>query len=475
LATVGAVDFRRTTVAALAADVAARRVSARELAAAAIDLVDRLDPELNAFVAVDADAALAEAAALDERIAAGQEVGPLAGIPLAVKDLEDAAGFVTSHGSAAFASGPPATEDSPLVARLRAAGCVVVGKTNTPELGWKADTENPTFGPTRNPWDTDRSPGGSSGGSAAAVAGGLVPLATGSDGGGSIRIPSAVTGLTGFKPSLGRVPSGGSSAPDWPLLSTKGPMARTARDLALVLDAVVGPEPTDLASLPLPEASWSRSLDELHPPRAVVWAPTLGYASVDAEVLAVCEAAVRRLEEAGTAVEVVDRVFDEDPVLDWLRLSLVYCLRIVEPFHGTEVWDRLDPGLAGMLEWARASVSAVELVRAIDACHALNLALVEVFHRAPLLLTPTVAGQAPRVGEQGTIDGVPDPNWVRFTYPFNMTRSPAGTVCAGFTSDGMPVGLQVVGPQHADVAVLRALALLEEVLGLDPVAPFGHG
>src|SRR5690606_38223767 len=306
----GAVDFRRTTVAALAADVAARRVSARELTAAAIDLVDRLDPELNAFVAVDADAALAEAAAIDERIAAGQEVGPLAGIPLAVKDLEDACGFVTSHGSAAFASGQPATDDSPLVARLRAAGCVVVGKTNTPELGWKADTENPVFGATRNPWDTERSPGGSSGGSAAAVAGGLVPLATGSDGGGSIRIPSAVTGLTGFKPSLGRVPSGGAAPPDWPLLSTKGPMARTARDLALVLDAVVGPESTDLASLPLPEASWSRSLEDLHPPRAVVWSPTLGYAPVDAEVRAVCEAAVRRLEEAGTAVEVVDRVFD---------------------------------------------------------------------------------------------------------------------------------------------------------------------
>ncbi|MFO7279536.1 MAG: amidase family protein [Thermoanaerobacterales bacterium] len=470
-------DFRRTTVAALAADVAARRVSARELTAAAIDLVDRLDPELNAFVAVDADAALAEAAAIDERIAAGQEVGPLAGIPLAVKDLEDACGFVTSHGSAAFASGQPATDDSPLVARLRAAGCVVVGKTNTPELGWKADTENPVFGATRNPWDTERSPGGSSGGSAAAVAGGLVPLATGSDGGGSIRIPSAVTGLTGFKPSLGRVPSGGAAPPDWPLLSTKGPMARTARDLALVLDAVIGPEPTDLASLPLPEASWSRSLEDLHPPRAVVWSPTLGYAPVDAEVRAVCEAAVRRLEEAGTAVEVVDRVFDEDPVLDWLRLSLVYCLRILEPFHGTEVWDRLDPGLAGMLEWARTSVSAVDLVRAIDACHALNLALVDVFHRAPVLLTPTVAGQAPRVGAQaqGTIDGVPDPNWVRLTYPFNMTRSPAGTVCAGFTSDGLPVGLQVVGPQHADVAVLRTLALLEDILDLDPVAPFGLG
>ena len=155
-----------------------------------------------------------------------------------------------------------------------------------------------------NPWDTDQSQQVVRGSATRSPA---LPLATGSDGGGSIRIPSAVTGLTGFKPSLGRVPSGGAAPPDWPLLSTKGPMARTARDLALVLDAVVGPEPTDLASLPLPEASWSRSLEDLHPPRAVVWSPTLGYAPVDAEVRAVCEAAVRRLEEAGTAVEVVDR------------------------------------------------------------------------------------------------------------------------------------------------------------------------
>jgi aspartyl-tRNA(Asn)/glutamyl-tRNA(Gln) amidotransferase subunit A len=466
-------DFRDTSVAAIAADVTALRLSAREVVAAALDRIERYDGDLGAFVAVDADAALADAAAIDERIAAGEDVGPLAGVPLAVKDLEDAAGFVTTRGSVAFADGEPATADSPLVDRLRAAGCVVVGKTNTPELGWKSDTVNELFGATTSPWGDGRSAGGSSGGSAAALAAGLVPLATGSDGGGSIRIPAAVNGLTGVKPSLGRVPSGGDHPPDWPSLSGRGPMTRTVRDLALVLDAVVGPEATDLRSLPLPDASWSRSLADVHPPRKIAWSPTLGYAQPDREVLAVCEAAVGRLEDLGTEVVVVDEVFATDPVEDWLTLTAVYCLRTLDPFHDhAEVWGRVDPGLVAVMEWARSSVSAVRFVRAGDACHVLNLALVDLFHEAPLLLTPTVAGQTPRAGEQGTIDGEPDVNWVRFTYPFNMTRSPAGTVCAGFTADGMPVGLQVVGPQHADVAVLRAMAVLEDALAIDRVAPF---
>ena len=465
-------DFRHTTVADLAAQVGDRRLSAREVVAAALDRIDRLDGELGAFVTVDPEAALEEAATLDERIAAGEDVGPLAGVPLAVKDLEDAAGHVTSKGSVAFAGTAPAATDSPLVERLRAAGCVVVGKTNTPELGWKADTVNEAFGATRNPWSLERSPGGSSGGSAAALAAGLVPLATGSDGGGSIRIPAAVTGLTGFKPSAGRVPSGGTSPPDWPLLSTRGPMTVRARDLALALDVVVGPEPTDLSSLPLPDASWSRSLADLHPPRKVAWSPSLGYAGADREVLAVCEAAVGRLEALGTEVVLVDEVFPVDPVDDWLALVGVYCLRVLEQAGGDEeLWTTLDPGLAALMAWARSSVPATRFVEAADACHRLNLALVDLFHRAPLLLTPTVAGQTPRVGEPGTIDGAHEVNWVRYTYPFNMTRSPAGTVCAGFTSSGLPVGLQVIGPQHADVVVLRALALLEDALAVDRVAP----
>jgi aspartyl-tRNA(Asn)/glutamyl-tRNA(Gln) amidotransferase subunit A len=468
-------DFRTVTVAELAARVSERSMTASEVVASALDRIERLDGELGAFVAVDADAALAEAEAIDQRIAAGDDVGPLAGVPLAVKDLEDAAGYVTSRGSVAFAGDPPAAEDSPLVERLRAAGCVVVGKTNTPELGFKPDTVNELFGATHNPWAQGRSAGGSSGGSAAAIAAGLVPLATGSDGGGSIRIPAAVTGLTGLKPSLGRVPSGGDAPPDWPLLSTRGPITRRARDLALALDVVVGPEATDLSSLPLPDASWSRSLAELHPPRLVGWSPTLGYARPDSEVLAVCESAVRSLEAAGTEVVVVDRVFETDPIDDWLALTSTWCLRTLEHLAGDEMWGRIDPGLVAGMEWSRRSVTAPRFARALDGCHTLNLALVELFHRVPLLLTPTVAGQTPVIGEPGTIDGEPEPNWVRYTYPFNMTRSPAGTVCAGFTSDGMPVGLQVVGPQHADVAVLRLLTVLEDLLDLDAVAPFGGG
>lgn len=466
-------DFRQATVAQLAVQVSERELSARELVDAALERIDRLDGKLGAFVAVDEDAARAEAAVIDERIAEGEDVGPLAGVPIGVKDLEDALGFVTTHGSAAYLDDPPADRDSALVERLRAAGCVVVGKTNTPELGWKADTVNEPFGATRNPWSLERSPGGSSGGSAAALAAGLVPLATGSDGGGSIRIPSAVCGLSGYKPSLGRVPRGGDDPPAWTSLSTRGPMACRIRDAALALDTVVGPDPTDLCSLPMPEGSWSRSLETLRPPRKVGWSPTMGYAKVDSEVLKVCEAAVRRLEDLGTEVVLVDEVWPEDPVQEWLVLVGVYSLRTLGQFYGTDIWGSLDPGLVALMEWARSSVDPVQVVEAEDACHRFNLALVDLFHEMPLLLTPTVAGQTPRVGEPGTIDGEPDANWVRFTYPLNMTRSPAGTVCAGFTDDGMPVGLQVIGAQHADVAVLRLLALLEDDFAIDRLAPYG--
>ncbi|HEX5367108.1 MAG TPA: amidase family protein [Acidimicrobiales bacterium] len=468
-------DFRTTTVAALAERVTSRSVAAREVVEAALDRIERLDGQLGAFVAVDADAALAEARAIDGRLAAGEDVGPLAGVPVGVKDLEDAAGYVTSRGSALDAAGPPATGDSTLVERLRAAGCVVVGKTNTPEHGWKPDTVNLTFGATGNPWSPGRSVGGSSGGSAAAVAAGLVPLATGSDGGGSIRIPAAATGLTALKPSLGRVPSGGPVPPEWPGLSTRGVLTRQARDQALVLDAVVGPEPTDRTSLPLPEASWSRSLLDLHPPRRVAWSPTLGYGTTDGEVLRLCEAAVDQLAEAGTEVERLDTVFAEDPVEDWLVLVGVYCLRVLEPARADpDAWARVDPGLALLVDQA-ASLPAIRFARAADTGHLLNARLVEVFRGGQLLLTPTVAGQLPPLGGDGTIDGRDDANWVRYTYPFNMTGSPAGTVCVGFTSDGLPVGLQVVGPQHADVAVLRCLTFLEDLMGLEPLAPFGAG
>jgi aspartyl-tRNA(Asn)/glutamyl-tRNA(Gln) amidotransferase subunit A len=464
------------TVVELAHRVRTGQTSAREVVEHSLRQIEQHNRALNAFVAVDAARALAAADSVDGKVARGMDPGPLAGVPLAVKDLEDAAGYVTTHGSFAFADDPPAAADSLLVTRLVAAGCIVMGKTNTPELGWKADTDNALFGPTVNPWNPAHSPGGSSGGSAVAIAAGMVPLATGSDGGGSLRIPSSCCGLSAMKPSLGRVPSGGGSPPDWQHLSTKGPMARRLSDVVAALDVVVGPDPSDLRSLPRPEASWKAALEDPRPPRKVAWSPTLGYAEVDAEVLAVCERAVEVMASLGTEVVEVDTVFDRDPLDEWLTLSGTYNLRTLGDIRGNPMWDQIDPVLAMVIERA-ATTSALDLVRAEDACHRLNLRLVELFHDVRLLITPTMAAAPPprSLGGSGLINGTPEFNWVKFTYPFNMTRSPAASVCAGLTDSGLPVGLQLVGPQHADLVVLRSAAALEAAIGFDEVAPYPSG
>ncbi len=465
-------DFREHTVEDLAARVRTGEVSSRELTQAALDRIDALDGDIHAFVSVDPDRALADATLVDERIASGEDVGPLAGVPIGVKDLEDAVGFTTTNGSVLSADDAPAMADSIFVARLRAAGCVVVGKTNTPELGCKGDTSNGLGPPTVNPWNTSRSAGGSSGGSAAAVAAGMVPLATGSDGGGSIRIPAAICGLTGFKPSLGRVPVGGPTPPAWADLSAKGPITRRATDAAAVLDAVVGPHPTDLRSLPQPRRPWRPQVDEPHPPLRVVWSPDLGYGSVDPGVAEVCRAAVDRLDASGCEVAEVSLVFPEDPVGAWLTLTSASHLRTVGALVGTPDFDRLDPAVRFGVELAQ-TLSAVDVMVAGDLCHELNQTLTTLLADASFLLCPVIAGRVPEPWANGTIDGVEDPNWIKFTYPFNLTRSPCGTVPIGRTDDGVPVGLQVVGSHHADAAVLRMLAYLELAVGRDEVAPVG--
>jgi aspartyl-tRNA(Asn)/glutamyl-tRNA(Gln) amidotransferase subunit A len=465
-------DFRQEQLIALADRVGRREVSARELVDVALARIEAANPALNAFVAVDADQARADAREIDDRIVRGDDVGPLAGIPLAVKDTENAIGYRTSKGTRLLADAPPATSDSTLVERLRQAGCVVVGKTNTPELAWKADTDGPLLGRTGNPWSPVRSAGGSSGGSAAAIAAGMVPLATGSDGGGSLRIPASVCGLSVLKPSLGRIPVG-PGLPDWADLSSKGVMTRSITDAALVLDTVLGPDPNDLRSLPMPEQSWFDALGELHLPRKVLWSATLGYAVIDKEIREVCERAIADLEDAGVEVERIDDVFDEDPAVPWLTTALLANARTfaaLDPDGARR--GEIEPALADMIDWAKGASSPTSVLEVQDTAHRLNRRLVELLHRAPILLTPTVAGQTPVGDAFGTVHGIEDANWVRFTYPFNLTRSPAGSVCAGFTSDGMPVGLQVVGPQHGDVAVLRMLAALEDLLQVDTVCPF---
>lgn len=464
-------DFRGTSAADVAAAVRSGTTSAREQTQRALSAIDAYDDTIHAFVAVDPERALAEADDVDRRIAAGEDVGPLAGVPIGVKDLEDAIGYVTTQGSAMYADSAPATQDSFLVARLRAAGCVVVGKTNTPEFGWQGDTTNEIFPDTVNPWNPERSAGGSSGGAGAAVAAGMVPLATGSDGGGSIRIPSALNGLSGLKPSAGRVPLGGAEPSAWLNYSTPGPMARTIADVALALDCAVGFEPSDLQSLPASHAeSWYDSIDDIRPPHTVLWCPNLGYGTNDSEIDTVLRRAVDAIADAGVDVIELDRVFDEDPVMSWATVAYTGLRHTTMQWRDTPDWERITPGLRTMTDFV-ADVDGVTIMKALAQGHLLNYRLIEIFHRGAVLLCPTVAGQTGRPRHQGTVDGTESMSWVTYTPPFNMTGNPAGSVCAGFTDDGMPIGMQVVGPQHADVAVLRSIAWLEQLLDVDTVAP----
>jgi Asp-tRNA(Asn)/Glu-tRNA(Gln) amidotransferase A subunit family amidase len=435
----------------------------------ALDQISALNPIFNAFCAVDGERAMAEAGALDERIAGGRDPGPLAGMPIGVKDLEDAAGFVTTYGSPLRAQDPVAVADSALVARLRAAGCIVVGKTNTPEYGHKGVTDNPLFGTTANPWSRQHSPAGSSGGTAAAIAAGMVPLGTGSDGGGSIRLPASACGQSGIKTSQGRVPVGGPNPPGSGTLTVKGPMARRIRDVVRALDACVGPEPSDIFSHPAPATAWRPALDHPSVPTRVMWCPNLGFGTVDREVLRVCEAAVEQLAATGTEVVPVDVVFEEDPIGPWLALWAVSRYKTQGHLMGTSDYQRISRSIHPLIERG-SKVSGVEYAEALDAAHTLNWRLDQMLAEiAPLLLCPTVAGRPPRLDAEGRglINGEETMAWVQFTPVFNLTRNPAGSVCAGLAADRLPVGLQVVGRQLDDMGVLAAMTVLEDLLAFD--------
>jgi len=424
--------------------------SARGVVTRALATIQERNDLCNAFVAINVDQALAEAEAVDYQVLNDGPLGPLAGVPLAVKDTEDALGYRTTFGSRLWASAPIATRDSVLVARLKSAGCIVVGRTNTPELAAKGVTDNPVFGATRNPHDRNRSAGGSSGGSAAAVASGMVPLATGSDGGGSIRIPASACGLPGFKPSLGRIPDGGPNPVDWMNLTTRGVLTRTVDELLAVLDVVVGPDPTDLRSLPAPPVPWSHAVAMQTMPRRVGWSPTLGYAVVDPAIEAACSRAVQQLADDGVEVVEIPTVFDQDPVMTWATLVASYIRRSV----GIRDQTLMDPDVHAYMQLSE-TITARQLIDADDACHHLNLRLVDVFGRCDLLLTPTLAFDPELIGTT-------DMRVVKATYPFNLTRSPAGTIPVGTSPAGMPIGLQIIGPQHADVPVLALMRHIEQ-------------
>lgn len=445
----------------LAKLIQAKELSPTQLMSATLERIEAVNPQLNAFVALRPDEAMAEAKVLEKRIKDGDTPGPLAGIPIGVKDLEDVKGMATTFGSIPYAQNR-AARDSVQVSRLKAAGAIVVGKTNTPEFGFTGFTKNRLFGVTKNPWDTTRTPGGSSGGSAAAVASGMVPLATGSDAGGSVRIPCAYSGCFGFKPTYGRIPFG----PVDRLLMTRtwnmGPIARTVTDAALYLDCAAGYHPTDPQSLPKPERSFVTALSRLKPGLKIGFSPTLGYARVEGEILKPVKAATRVFAEMGHHVEDWDGRFP-DVTEVWSRLTN---LEVYGQVHEDleEIRPELNRTLASAMDLAK-EMTCDDLLENQKTQSEFNRALEAYFDQYDLLLTPTVPTEA--FGAKGPppteIDGevVPILWAVAFTYPFNVSGHPAATIMAGLTPAGLPAGLQIIGPRHQDERVLQAAYAFE--------------
>jgi aspartyl-tRNA(Asn)/glutamyl-tRNA(Gln) amidotransferase subunit A len=380
-----------------------------------------------------------------------------------VKDLEPVAGMPFTSGSRAYATNV-ADYDSVQVTRLKDAGAVVLGKTNTPEFGYKGFTENRLFGPTRNPWNPAQTPGGSSGGSASAVAAGMVSLCTASDGGGSIRIPAAFSGCYGIKPSAGRIPRAGRNAPTWATHSSLGPVSRTVRDAARYLDVAAGPHPNDLDSLDSPIRGYENAV-LAGPPRLrrVAWSADFGYAPVEPEVRSLARRAAEALASAVGAELVEAHPGFADPMGDWYTMAAPGDIVLVERMT-EEQRSVLEPGFVAFVEQARRITGAM-VAAALEARHQLNRLLTAFFEDYDLLLTPTVActAFAAEGPPPAQIDGrqVTAAGYLPFTPPFNMTGHPAASVPAELASDGLPVGLQIVGPRHADARVLAASAAYE--------------
>ncbi len=436
----------------------------------AIDLVDEclaaIDAQndvLNAWPHVDAEGARRAAGDIDARVARGEDPGPLAGVPFGVKDLDDCAGMPTTKGSRWYLGGPPVDRDALHVARLRAAGAVPIGKTAAPEFGTWAYTASPALGVTRNPYDPTRTPGGSSGGSAAAVAAGMVPFATASDGGGSTRTPAAHCALVGHKPSFGRIPTYGVTR--YAQTAVVGALATTVADAARLLDVMAGPSRRDRCSLPATGERYERVIDTLDVRgMRVAWSADLGFAIVDPKVEAICEAAFRALVVAAE-LRVSDRaVRFADPIPVWSRLE------------GADMWIDLPPGLyperADELDplvrpgWDSAvSVTLPKFARVLTARLAIEDALADLFDDIDVLVTPMTAipafaaeGPMPTEIMGRTVHGGMG---VPFAMLANVWGSPAICVPAGRTRDGIPIGVQIMADRHRDDVCLRLARLFE--------------
>ena len=439
-------------------------VKAVEVLDDCLDMISARNEDLLAFVHLDAEAARECASAIDQRRANGESLGQFAGVPIGVKDLEDCAGMPTSHGSLLYKDRPPAESDSLHMSRLRAADVIPVGKTTAPEFGAMSFTRSKAWGVTRNPWNLERTPGGSSGGSAAAVAAGIIPLATASDGGGSTRIPGSFSGLVGFKPSFGRIAKLGCAPSQ---TSVSGVMCTTVRDAARHLDVTAGPDGRDRTSLPRWEGVAFEQLAETLSVSGLraVWSDTLGYAHCDPEVSELARAAATTLCQSAGLLETEREIEFTDAVKVWLGSGALDLWTDLERGMWPDRSDELD-----VAPWMGLSASEKVTPAQLASIHRrrqrFEAEVGSLFDDVDILLTPTTAvpafaAEGPPPNEIAGHDVGPAMS-VPFTMLANLCWNPAVSVPAGLNSEGLPVGLQMTVRRHRDDIALRLARIFEQ-------------
>ncbi len=466
----------------IAEKINTQELTAQEVTENLIERIEKLNPIINAYCTPTQELAREMAKKADERVRRGEKAGTLNGIPISIKDETEVEGVRTTFGSKIFENNQPRRDDI-LVKRARNAGAIILGKTNTPAFGFKGETDNLIFGLTKNPWNLERTPGGSSGGAAAAVASGLSPLAIGSDGGGSIRIPSSFCGTYGFKPTFGRVPQ--SNMLFLGYLGTfvhKGPIVRYVKDAALLLDVLVGEHFSDRYSLPKPNYSYLEKIDEIPSKLKIGYSLDLGFVkALDPEVEKSVLDAIQKFDQLNWSIDKSEVKIKNPESVFWTFWASGFGYTF-KPF--LKKWkDKMDPDFAELIN-VGLNYSATDLKMAEVQRETIYINISRLLKDFDVIITPTVACSAFEIGKSGIYDKeklesnliingkrISILGWLSFTYPFNISGHPAASIPCGWSNDGLPIGMQVIGKRFDELTVLQVSKAFENLAPWQEIRP----
>ncbi|MFX0022111.1 MAG: amidase [Candidatus Hermodarchaeota archaeon] len=448
-------------------------LSSAELTEIIIERIERINPLINAYCTPTFDLAREMAKNADEALKEGEKISLLHGVPVSIKDETETKGIRTTFGCKIFENNTPRNDEA-VVKRLRDAGCVILGKTNTPAFGYKGETDNLIFNTTKNPWNLEKTPGGSSGGAASAVVSGMGPIGIGSDGGGSIRLPSSFCGIFGLKPTFGRVPQNAMKLGGYlGTLAHKGPLVRYVKDAALVLDIIAGLDDSDRYSVPKPNYSYLEKLKERPKKLTIGYSLDLGFAeALELEVEESVLNGIQRFEEFGWSIA-KSRIRLKNPESIFMNIWKSGFAYLMGPYLDTGK-DKLDTELVDMIEFGY-NLSTNDIKIAEFHREMVYEEICKVFKKIDILITPTVACTPFDLGKAKihpetlktdlVIDGktMSEVGWIPFTYPFNMSGHPAASIPCGWSSDGLPIGMQIVGKRFDELTVLQVSQAFEEI------------